>query len=93
MLSKEDILKISQLSKLHLSEEEIIRFQKELSEILVFFEKLSEVDTDNTLPTAQITGIMNGTREDKPLNFDSKDLLRCSPQKNNEDHISVPSVF
>lgn len=54
---------------------------KELTNILTYIDVLSEVDTDNVSPTAQVTGVENILREDdirkNPL-AKPDDLLRCS---------------
>ena len=94
MLSEEEIKKIALLSRLSLSPEEMQKYQRELSEILSFFEKLQEVPTDDVLPTAQVTGLENGLREDETLReVQSENLLKCSPHPIVRKHISVPSVF
>jgi aspartyl-tRNA(Asn)/glutamyl-tRNA(Gln) amidotransferase subunit C len=55
-------------------------FQKELSAILDFMEKLNEVKTDKVEPISHITGLENVTREDKAASF-KKDLISLAPQK------------
>jgi aspartyl-tRNA(Asn)/glutamyl-tRNA(Gln) amidotransferase subunit C len=94
MLSEDEIKKIALLSRLALSPEELQKYQKELSEILSFFEKLQEVSTDDSTPTAQVTGLENGLRQDIPIReVQNQDLLKCSPHAIIKSHISVPSVF
>jgi aspartyl-tRNA(Asn)/glutamyl-tRNA(Gln) amidotransferase subunit C len=94
MLNEDEIKKIARLSRLALSPEELQKYQKELSEILSFFEKLQEVNTNDTIPTAQVTGLENGLREDETLReVQNEDLLKSSPHPIVRNHISVPSVF
>ena len=64
-LSREDILHIAKLANLALTEKEIVKFQKQLSEVVSYFEKLSLVKTDNIQPISQLTDIVNSVREDK----------------------------
>ncbi|WP_456393617.1 Asp-tRNA(Asn)/Glu-tRNA(Gln) amidotransferase subunit GatC, partial [Persephonella sp.] len=45
MIDKETVIKVAQLSKLQLTEEEIELFSVQLSDILKFIEKLEELDT------------------------------------------------
>lgn len=64
-LTSEEVKHIARLASLNLSEEEVKKYQKELSETLDYIENLNEVDTKNTEPTSQVTGLKNVTREDE----------------------------
>lgn len=50
-LSREEVCRIAALAQLELSEEEITLYQQQLSEVLAYFRKISEVDTSH-LPTS-----------------------------------------
>lgn len=63
-LTREQVLKLAKLSQLTLTEAEIEKYQKELSSILDYFERLSEVDTTGLEPTYQVSGLKNVMRED-----------------------------
>jgi len=52
MISKEEVKHIAKLARLGLSDKEIGEFQKELSKILNYIEKLKEVDISNVKPTS-----------------------------------------
>jgi aspartyl-tRNA(Asn)/glutamyl-tRNA(Gln) amidotransferase subunit C len=43
-LSREDVLKLARLARLHLSEQEVEKFQEEISTILGYVEQLQNVD-------------------------------------------------
>ncbi|MEK7607383.1 MAG: Asp-tRNA(Asn)/Glu-tRNA(Gln) amidotransferase subunit GatC [Patescibacteria group bacterium] len=47
MISKEEIVKLASLSRLKLSEEEIVRFQGEMGSILAYVDKLKTATSDN----------------------------------------------
>lgn len=64
-LTKKQVLHVAELSNLTLSSVEIKKFTPQLTKIIDFIAKLSEVDTDNILPTSQTTNLVNVTREDK----------------------------
>lgn len=66
-------------------------FQKDLSAILDFMEKLNELKTDKIEPIAHITGLENVTRKDKAASF-KKDLLSLAPQKE-KGYVKVKSVL
>jgi len=56
-LSREDVLKMARLSRLKLTEQEIEKYQIELSEIVSYVEKLNEVDVAGLQPTYQVSGL------------------------------------
>ena len=62
---KIDVSHVAKLANLPLKPEEEKKFEKQLSQILAYVEKLKEVDTKNVEPTSQVTGLENVTREDE----------------------------
>lgn len=71
---KIDVAHVAKLANLPLKPGEEKKFEKQLFEILSYFEKLKEVDsprfageagTKNVETTSQVTGLENVTREDK----------------------------
>lgn len=80
-LSKEEVLKLAKLSKLRLSDEEIEKFQKEISDILGYVEQLSSVDTEGLKPTSQVTGLENVARKDEIIDYgvSNEELLKNAP--------------
>jgi aspartyl-tRNA(Asn)/glutamyl-tRNA(Gln) amidotransferase subunit C len=63
-LSKDDVLKLAQLSRLTLTDDEIDQFADEISAILGYVEQLQAVDLSGYEPTSQVTGLTNVTRPD-----------------------------
>jgi aspartyl-tRNA(Asn)/glutamyl-tRNA(Gln) amidotransferase subunit C len=80
-LKREDIVKLANLARLDLTEEEIEEFVGELSEILQYVEQLQGVDVTGLKPTQQVTGLTNVTRPDEIVdyNYQSKELLKNVP--------------
>ena len=68
MLDRKQIEHVAKLAKLELTNAEVEKFQKQLSEVLDYFNILNEVDTDGIEPTSQVTGLENVMREDKMEN-------------------------
>ena len=62
--SREDVLFIAKLSRMKLSDEEISRYQEQISKLLNHFSMLSEVNTDSVVPTYQPFPIENVMGED-----------------------------
>jgi aspartyl-tRNA(Asn)/glutamyl-tRNA(Gln) amidotransferase subunit C len=81
-LTREDILNLARLARLHLSEDEIVRFQKEVSAILEYATQLQNVDVDRIEPTYQVTGLHTVTRPDEVIDYglDKESLLKNVPR-------------
>lgn len=63
-LTKAEVLHIAKLAKIEITDKEVEKYSEQLSRVVDYFSKLSEVDTDNVEPTSQTTGLENVTRSD-----------------------------
>ena len=85
-LSREDILRLAELSRLRLADEEINRFESELPAILDYVEMLNQAHSDEGLePTYQVSGLKNSTRPDEVQTYQATpaDLLKNAPATKN----------
>ena len=80
MLTKEEVKKVAALARLELLEEEIDVLTPQLSDILGFIDQLKEVDTLNTEPTAQVTGLSDVWREDEFEDWDKSEIAAALAQ-------------
>jgi aspartyl-tRNA(Asn)/glutamyl-tRNA(Gln) amidotransferase subunit C len=80
-ISAADIRKLAHLSRLKLSENEVTKFQTELSAILEYVEILKEVEVSGLGPTSQVTGLQDVVREDVKIDYGTNqtDLLKNAP--------------
>lgn len=62
---KIDVKHVAKLANLTLKDEEVEKFESQLSSILDYIKKLQEVDTSSIEETSQVTGLENVEREDK----------------------------
>jgi len=95
MLTKDEVQHIAQLARIGVTDEEVEKYQKELSAILDYFEQLKEVDTENVDSIGHITGMENIYREDTVQDFGNKgkkEILENAPETK-DDYIQVKSVF
>lgn len=65
MITKEEVRHIAQLARIGISEKEEEKFQKDLSSVLDYFEKLKKVDVSGIEPTSQPFKIENVMRSDE----------------------------
>jgi len=92
-ISKKEIEHLAELANLKLSKKELEKFQKQLSEILDYFNLLKKVKTLKAKPTSQVTGLENITREDKTApSLSQKDALSGSKSIHN-DYFKVKAIF
>lgn len=68
-ISKGKVKQVASLAKIKLSEKEVEKFQKQLGDIIKYFNKLNEVDTKGVEPTSQVTGLVGKLRKDEVKDF------------------------
>jgi aspartyl-tRNA(Asn)/glutamyl-tRNA(Gln) amidotransferase subunit C len=80
-LTRDDVLKLAQLARLDLTDDEVEEYSRELSEVLQYVEQLGDVDVSGLKPTNQVTGLTNVTRDDevKSYGYEPMDLLKNVP--------------
>ncbi len=84
-LSREEVLHITRLAKLGVTDEEVDRLSRQLSHILESFEVLQEVDTEGVPPTAQPNMLCNVLKEDKARpSLPQDEALANAPQRDGE---------
>jgi len=93
-LSRDDVLKLAKLARLHLDDEEVEQFRREISAILGYVEQLQKVDVDKLQPTYQVTGLKSVMRPDaeKAYGASPQELLKNAPARDN-GHIKVKRII
>jgi aspartyl-tRNA(Asn)/glutamyl-tRNA(Gln) amidotransferase subunit C len=91
-ISREDVLHVSKLARLELSEAEVEKFTVQLGDILEYISKLDELDTENVPPTAHVLEITNVFREDK-VNAPRIDSIEEMAPEFDKGHFLVPKVI
>jgi aspartyl-tRNA(Asn)/glutamyl-tRNA(Gln) amidotransferase subunit C len=93
MIDREQVLKIAQLARLKLSEEEIKNFTGQLGSILDFVKQLDKVDTSKIEPTCFVEPSRDSLRDDaeKP-SLSQEEALRNGP-KVKKGFFAIPKVI
>lgn len=92
-ITDEKIEQLAHLSRLEFSDAEKSRIKTDLENILVFCEKLNEVDTEGVEPLVYMTDTRNHVREDVVEQLVSReDILKNAPAKDS-DYFLVPKVI
>ena len=66
MLSRDQVLHVARLARLELTEDEVERYAGELSKVLDYIEKISELDLEGVEPTSHVVHVENILRADEP---------------------------
>ena len=92
-LSKEQVLHIARLAKLKLTEKEVKKFQKQLSDILSYIDMLNELDISKVEPSSQVTGLKNIFKKDEVVDcFSQKEALSGTKSKHN-GYFKIKAIF
>lgn len=97
MLSKKEVEKIAELARLGISEEEKEKFTNDLSLVLGYVNKLSEVNVEKVEPMTGGTTLESVVRKDDDLKNIADDemkaeILNSAPNKEN-GYFKVPSIL
>jgi len=92
-LDESAVRHVAHLARLDLTDEEVIRFAKQLSSILSYMEQLNEPDTTGIGPTAHALQVTNVFRDDtvRPC-WEPDRALHNAPQRQ-ENFFRVPKVL
>jgi len=91
MIEKEEVEKISNLARIKLTKEEIILMQKDLSNILDYFNLLKEVDVSNVSPFSFSYLNSNILREDN--REEKKERAKDSFPQKKDNYLKVKEIF
>ena len=89
-ISKDEVLHVARLARLELTDEEVGRFQEQLSDIIEAISKVSELDLTDVPPTAHPLEIENAWAEDEPRpSLPLDDVFANAPDRD-DDYFRVP---
>jgi len=92
-ITREQVQHVANLARLTLTPEEEERMTRNLNDILMFFQKLNELDTENVPPTSHALEVTNVMRDDvKRPSWPLEEVLRNAPEEEN-GMFRVPAVI
>ncbi|QWR78707.1 Asp-tRNA(Asn)/Glu-tRNA(Gln) amidotransferase subunit GatC [Candidatus Magnetomonas plexicatena] len=92
-VTTEDVKHIAALSRLRIDEGDLGTFGKQLSDILLYVEKLNELNTDGIEPTSHVIPVINVFREDTERNsLAIEDALSNAPERHGNFY-KVPKII
>lgn len=93
MVSKEEIVALSRLARLRLSESEVADLQGELSTILEHMKLLSEVDTEGVLPMTHVGQGGHELRPDLVRPSLNRDRVLAAAARSEDGCFAVPAIL
>ena len=93
MLTKEEIIKISLLARIDLTQEEIEKLQKDLSAVLDYVEELKQVSTEGIEPVSQVTGLVNVQRMDISVMAENHDKIFSQAPEMKDGYFKVKAIL
>lgn len=92
-LTREQVRKVALLARLELTPEEEEKFTSQLSNILDYFEQLSELDVTDVPPTTRAIDVSNVTRQDALQPYPNREeILESAPDRDGE-FFKVPKII
>ena len=89
----DEVKHIAKLSKLDIPDNEIEFYRQEMNNILAYFNKLSDVDTEDIEPLTHVLEMENVMGEDKiKPSLDRKKVLKNAPDTHGH-FIKVPKIL
>lgn len=92
MITIQDVEHVAKLARLDLTEEEKVKFSKQLGDVLKYVEQMNEVDTSNVEPLSLVVDFNNVMREDE-IHYDcSKEELMMNAPEEENGFFKVPKI-
>ena len=95
MIDKTQVEHIAELARLELSEAEVEQYSGELTAVLGYIDQLNKVATNGVEPTAQVTGLVNRTRQDVVQDWpaEEKAAALSAAKRDESGLLEVKKVF
>ena len=91
-LDEKTVRKVARLANIEIADSDVERIGNELSGILAWVEQLSEVDTDNVEPLANVVNIDLKLRKDEVTDGDCADKVLANAPEETQGFFVVPKI-
>ena len=79
-ITRDEVRHVAILFRMALSDEEVAKFQQQLSQIIDYFQVLQQIDTEGVPPTSHTISLENVMRSDEPRpSYPPEDILANAP--------------
>ena len=91
MIDRSEVLHVARLARLQLSEDEVERMTGELSKVLDYIDKISELDLESVPPTTHVVEVTGALRADEPRPSLPRDEVLAAAPAVADGGFEVPS--
>jgi len=92
-MDRKELQITADLAYLELQEEEAVRLETEVTQMLEYFTKMSEVDVDSLQPTTHALLTQNRVRNDNSNTFNNPESLVNNAPEAEDNFIIIPNVL
>ncbi len=92
-ISKEEVNRVANLSKLSFDDSELELFTKQMGKIIEMVEELENVDTTGVPFTSNVTSETTVLREDVVIKAETRDELMKNVPESKDGFIKVPAIM
>lgn len=92
-ISKEEVKRVANLSKLSFSDDELDMFTTQMGQIINMMEELKNVDTEGVAFTSNVSSEINVLREDVVIKGEDRELLLKNVPETENGFIKVPAII
>jgi aspartyl-tRNA(Asn)/glutamyl-tRNA(Gln) amidotransferase subunit C len=92
-ISPEEVLKIANLARLQIQQDEVEQYAKDLSNIIQLVEQMNTVDTKDIVPMAHPLDVTQRLREDKVMEENQREKFQTIAPAAEKGLYLVPKVI
>ena len=93
MITREEVLHVARLARLHLTEAELERMRAQLDAILAYVDKLRELDVDGVEPTSHAVPLVDVMRDDALAPCLSQEAALANAPDRDGEFFRVPRII
>ena len=92
-ITREEVQRVALLARLHLSPQEVELLTAQLDKILLYVDKLNQLDTEKVEPLAHAVDVVNAFREDRVVHKPHPDSLLANAPAKEQTFFKVPKII
>ncbi len=92
MIEIKDVEHVAKLARLELTEEEKVKFSKQLGDVLGYVNAMNEVDITDVKPMSHAVEFSNVMREDVEIYEQTREELMSNAPEREGDFFKVPKI-
>ena len=92
-MDKDTIIKIADLAKIEIKQDQINDIASSLEKILNLVDEMNSINTDNVKPMAHPLNLKQESRKDKVLEINNRDLFQKDNKYTDNGYYKVPKII